>query len=187
MRIVGGNLKGRRLTAPSGRLVRPTGDRVREALFNALSHAAWTPPDGFDEAEIVDVFAGSGALGFEALSRGARDAVFIERAAGARAAIQTNAAALGVADRVRILNRTGDQPGPAPKPCRFAFLDPPYGRGLAGPALAALRANGWLEAGAAVIVELANNEDLAPPPGFETVDRRRYGGARVVFLINLPA
>ncbi len=182
MRVIGGELRGRRLAAPPGRSVRPTSDRVREALFNVLAHATWAQALELAGAQVVDVFAGSGALGFEALSRGAGHAIFLERDRAAREMIRVNAEQLGVAERISVRDRAAARPGPASVACRLAFLDPPYGRDLAGPALAALRANGWFASGALAVVELAANETFTPPPGLDPVDERRYGATRLVFL-----
>ncbi|HEV2301065.1 MAG TPA: 16S rRNA (guanine(966)-N(2))-methyltransferase RsmD [Stellaceae bacterium] len=183
MRIVGGRHRGRRILAPPGEAVRPTGDRAREALFNILSHgkyAAAGPP--FAEARILDAFAGTGAVGLEALSRGAAAAVFIERDPGALAALRRNVEALGEAGRASIMAIDATHPRHAAEPCALAFLDPPYQSGLAAPALLALAEAGWLDAGALAIVELAAREAFAPPAGFSLIEERVYGAARLVFL-----
>ena len=164
--------------------MRPTSDRVREALFDVLAHNAYGPgaaalPQG---VRVVDAFAGSGALGFEALSRGAAHATFMETDAEALRVIRANAAALDETGRVTIMPRDAARPGPAPTPCTLAFLDPRYGSGLAAPALAALAADKWLSPGAVCVVELAAKEDFAPPPGFAPIDQRRYGATRIVFV-----
>lgn len=182
MRLTGGELRGRKLAVPQGRSVRPTADRVREALFNVLAHAAWASSLELVGCQVVDVFAGSGALGFEALSRGAEHAIFLERDRVAREAIRANAEQLGVAARISVRDRGAARPGLAAAPCQLAFLDPPYRHDLAGAALAALRVNGWFAAAALAVVELAANEAFKPPPGFVSVDERRYGATRLVFL-----
>jgi 16S rRNA (guanine966-N2)-methyltransferase len=183
MRIVAGKHRGRRLLAPSGDTVRPTSDRAREALFNILSHgelAAGGIP--FAEAVVLDAFAGTGALGLEALSRGAVEAVFIEQDREALAILRKNIAALDEGGRTRVIPGDASRPPRAISGCAVAFLDPPYRSGLAAPALAALAAAGWLPPGALAIVELAAREELAPPPGFTILDERKYGAARLVFL-----
>src|SRR5260221_4829317 len=156
LRIVGGVHRGRRLAAPSGEAVRPTSDRAREALFNILSHgnfaAAGLP---FADRPVLDAFAGTGALGLEALSRGAGTAVFIENGREALAALRRNVAALGEDDRVQIIARDATRPPRAAFTCAVAFLDPPYNSGLAAPALTALAASGWLMADALAVVEVA--------------------------------
>ena len=179
MRIVGGSLKGRRLTVPDGLAIRPTSERVREALFNVLAHGC-----GLDlaDASVVDAFAGSGALGFEALSRGAAQVTFLEADRAARQAIRRTAAAFDAEDRVQALTADATRPPAAATPCALALLDPPYGSTLAAPALTALAAAGWLADGAIAVVELGDREALAAPAEFTHIDERRYGATRLVFL-----
>ncbi|MSP67014.1 MAG: 16S rRNA (guanine(966)-N(2))-methyltransferase RsmD [Alphaproteobacteria bacterium] len=180
MRIVAGSLKGRRLLVPTGRQVRPSADRLRESLFNVLIHGALG--SAFQGARVLDAFAGTGALGFEALSRGAAHATFIEQDAAAARLIAGNAALLGLADACTILTADATRPPPAPEPCALVLLDPPYGSGLAAPALVALAAAGWIAASAVVTVEIAAAEPFAPPAPFVVTDMRRWGAGRVVFL-----
>lgn len=183
MRIVGGRHRGRRILAPPGEVVRPTSDRAREALFNILSHGKYAAAGlPFAEARILDAFAGTGAVGLEAISRGAAAAVFMEREPQALAILRRNVAALGEAERAIILATDATRPPRAGEPCALAFLDPPYGSGLAAAALPALAQAGWLAAGALVIVELAAREPFTPPPGFTLLEERIYGAARLVFL-----
>ncbi|MDP6705572.1 MAG: 16S rRNA (guanine(966)-N(2))-methyltransferase RsmD [Alphaproteobacteria bacterium] len=184
MRIVGGRHKGRRLQGPEGRTLRPTSDRAREALFNLLAHGPYETEAGPmpHEVAVLDVFAGSGALGLEALSRGARHVTFLENSAAALALIRRNAAGMADADEITIRRLDAARPGPAPRTHGLVLMDPPYGAGLWAPALAALMADGWLEDDAVVVVELAKDEDFAAPAGFEAVDERRYGAARLVIL-----
>jgi 16S rRNA (guanine966-N2)-methyltransferase len=188
MRIVAGSHRGRRLLAPPGDTVRPTSDRAREALFNILSHGEFAA-DGipFAEALVLDAFAGTGALGLEALSRGAAEAVFIEQDREALTILRKNIATLDEGARARIIPGSATRPPRAMSGCAVAFLDPPYRSGLATPALAALAATGWFAPRALAVVELAAREEFAPPTGFTPVDERRYGGARLVFLRHLPA
>jgi 16S rRNA (guanine966-N2)-methyltransferase len=183
MRIVGGRHRGRRIQAPPGEAVRPTSDRAREALFNILSHggyAAAGPP--YAEARVLDAFAGTGAIGLEALSRGAAEAVFMERDGRALAALRRNVEALGETRRAVILTVDATRPPRAAQHCAVAFLDPPYQSGLAGPALSALAEAHWLQPQALVIVELAAREAFLPPAGFSPIEERVYGAARLVFL-----
>jgi 16S rRNA (guanine966-N2)-methyltransferase len=182
MRIVGGRLRGRRLVAPRGRTLRPTSDRAREALFDVLLHGAALAGFALAGATVLDAFAGTGALGLEALSRGTARAFFLETERAARAALKANIDALGEEPRSQVLVRDAMRPGPAPAACDLAFLDPPYGSGLAAPALAALAHHGWLAPGALAVVEHAAKEDFAPPAGFTTVDARRYGAAALAFV-----
>jgi 16S rRNA (guanine966-N2)-methyltransferase len=183
MRIVGGVHRGRRLVAPPGDAVRPTSDRAREALFNILSHGNFAASGlVFAGRPVLDAFAGTGAFGLEALSRGAGTATFIEDSREALAVLRRNVAALGEAERAHIVAGDATRPPRAAQPCALAFLDPPYRSGLAAPALAALAAAGWLAPDALVVIEVAAREDLPPPAGFTMLDERVYGAARLVFL-----
>ncbi len=184
MRIVGGRHRGRTLSAPPGRDVRPTAGRVRESLFNVLEHGHAIPGGGspLTGGAVLDAFAGTGAMGLEALSRGAARAFFIENAAPALAALRANIAACREQAQCEILQADATRPPRAPTACAVVFLDPPYRSALAAPALAGLAAAGWLAAGAMCTVELAAGEDFTPPNGFEQIDERRYGAARIVFL-----
>src|SRR5437764_1401960 len=173
LRIVGGVHRGRRLTAPAGEAVRPTSDRAREALFNILSHgrfaAAGLP---FADRPVLDAFAGTGALGLEAVSRGAGAAAFIESDRAALAALRRNIAALDAGDRAEIIPGDATRPPRAMFACAVAFLDPPYRSGLAAPALAALAAAGWLAADGLAIGEVAAREALPAPPAFPVLHWR---------------
>lgn len=184
MRIVGGRHRGRRLQGPEGRALRPTSDRAREALFNLLAHGPYGSEAGPMpvEAAVLDVFAGSGALGLEALSRGARHATFLENSAAALALIRHNAAGMADADEISIRRRDATRPGPAPRAHGLVLMDPPYRSGLWEPALRALSEQGWLADGAFVVVELAKDEPFEAPVGFRCIDERRYGAARLVIL-----
>jgi 16S rRNA (guanine966-N2)-methyltransferase len=181
MRIVGGRLRGRALAAPKSQAIRPTADRLREALFNILVHAYGDPVSG---ARVLDLFAGTGALGLEALSRGAAFAVFIDDSAEARALVRENVAALGLGGVTRIFRRNAIKLGPAHPlpPFSLAFLDPPYGGGLAEQALVSARAGGWLVPGALVVVEEAANASFAAPEAFDELERRRYDDTALIML-----
>ena len=180
MRIIGGTHRGRRLAAPKGLVARPTADRTREALFNIL-----TARDDveFEGARIIDLFAGSGALGFEAMSRGGAWCLFVETDAGARGAIRDNAEALSLFGSTRIHRRSATDLGPKPAGVgpqfTLAFLDPPYGKGLCDQGLAALHDGGWLAPGAVIVVEQGKDEAPAAAPGFAEDDRRQYGAAQI--------
>jgi 16S rRNA (guanine966-N2)-methyltransferase len=180
MRIVGGALRGRALAAPKSQAVRPTSDRLRESIFDILQHAYGEPMQG---VAAVDLFAGTGALGLEALSRGAARALFVDDGAEARALLRQNIEALGLGGVTRVFRRDATKLGAAPAGERFAlaFLDPPYGKDLAPRALAQLAQGGWLLPGALIVVEESANADLALPEGFAPLDTRRYGDTQVLF------
>jgi 16S rRNA (guanine966-N2)-methyltransferase len=189
MRIVAGKLKGRAIVAPDGMGTRPTSDRARQAIFNVLEHAAWAEP--LAGARVMDLFAGSGALGFEALSRGAAFALFVETDEDARGAIRDNADAYGLMGATRVHRRSatdlGVRPGSDGEAFDLAFLDPPYGKGLGEQALARLIEGNWLKPGAIVVFERGSDEPEIEAPGYERLDARDYGAARVLFLRASPA
>jgi len=182
MRIVAGRHRGRALQAPEGNAVRPTSDRAREALFNILAHRGMGGVPAFLDAEVLDAFAGTGALGLEALSRGAHRAFFIENDTDARAALRLNIDKLGETDRCRILAADARKPPHAIAPCNLVFLDPPYGKDLPAPTLTALALAGWIAPGAICVVEMGAKESFEAPAGFILLDERRYGAARLVIL-----
>lgn len=181
MRIVGGKFKGHGLAGPNGSATRPTSDRVREAIFNILNHGI----DGFvlDDARVLDVFAGTGALGLEALSRGARFCQFVDESAEARGVIRRNADALGVIGLCKIWRRDATRLGPAaPQPSfDLVFADPPYSKGLGARALQSLVDGGWLNPGAVVVLEEAAGAEIPAVSGLSLVDRRDYGDTQVRF------
>jgi 16S rRNA (guanine966-N2)-methyltransferase len=181
MRIVGGRLRGRNLAAPKSDAIRPTSDRLRESVFNILAHAYGDPVAG---ARVLDLFAGTGALGIEALSRGAAFALLIDDGAEARALIRQNIDALGLGAATRVFRRDATKLGPAHpvEPFSLVFLDPPYRKGLGERALASLRDGGWLTPGALVIVEEAADAGFAAPAGFAELERRVYDDTVVVIL-----
>lgn len=161
--------------------VRPTSDRLRESLFNILAHGYGSVVEG---ARVIDLFAGTGALGLEALSRGARFALFVDDGTEARALLRANVEALGVGGRTKVFRRDATKLGAMPPGEAFtlAFLDPPYGRDLAPRALESLRDGGWLAPGALAVVEEAAGAAVAPPAGYEEIERRTYGDTQVLFL-----
>jgi 16S rRNA (guanine966-N2)-methyltransferase len=181
MRIVGGRLRGRALEAPKSQAIRPTADRLRESLFNILVHAYGNP---IVDARVLDLFAGTGALGFEALSRGAAFVLFVDDGAEARALLRGNVDALGAGGSTKVYRRDATKLGPVSplEPFSLAFLDPPYGKGLAEQALAAARGGGWLMSGAVAVVEEAADAGFKPPEGFEELERRKYDDTEFVFL-----
>jgi len=184
LRIVSGEFRGKALVAPSGDATRPTSDRARQAVFNILEHAAWSP--GLRDARVIDLFAGSGALGFEALSRGGAFCLFVETDEAARGAIRENVDALSLFGRTRVHRRDatdlGVRPGADGPAFDLAFLDPPYAKGLGEIALAKLAAGGWLAPDALIVFERGSDEPDFAVEGFEKLDARDYGAARVHFL-----
>ncbi|ASD25560.1 16S rRNA (guanine(966)-N(2))-methyltransferase RsmD [Brevundimonas diminuta] len=184
MRIVAGQYRGRAIVTPEGQNTRPTSDRARQAIFNVLEHAPWA--EGLHEARVIDLYAGSGALGFEALSRGAAFCLFVDTDDGARGAIRENMDAYGLFGRCRVHRRSatdlGPRPGSAGEAFTLAFLDPPYAKGLGEQTLARLLEGGWLAPGAIVVFERGSDEPEIDTPGYERLDARDYGAARVLFL-----
>ena len=180
MRIVGGRLRGRSLAGPRSDAIRPTSDRLRETIFNILVHAYDDPVEG---ARVLDLFAGTGAMGFEALSRGAAFALFVDDGAQARGLIRENVEALGLGGATRLFRRDATRmgaAGPNP-PFSLVFCDPPYGNDLAPRALDSCAAGGWLAPGALVVVEEAQGVEVFPPAGFAELERRDYGETKVLF------
>jgi 16S rRNA (guanine966-N2)-methyltransferase len=186
MRIVGGRFRGRALIAPKSQAIRPTADRLRESLFNVLAHAYGDPIGG---ARVLDLFAGTGALGLEALSRGAAFVLLVDDGAEARALLRGNVDALGAGGATKVYRRDATQLGPVSPlaPFSLAFLDPSYGKGLAEQALISARGGGWLTSGALIVVEEAADATFAPPEGFDEIERRDYGDTQLIFLKLSPS
>jgi len=182
LRIIAGKHRGRKLTPLEGGTVRPTVGRAREAIFNILAHAAFAPRPVYEDAIVLDAFAGSGALGLEALSRGARFVSFMERDRKARGVLTANMTALAATRQTAVLAADALRPPRASAPASLLFLDPPYAEDWASPALTALATAGWLLPEAIAVVELAVKRDFVPPAGFALLDERRYGAAKIVFL-----
>ena len=181
MRIVGGRLRSRPLAGPKSPNIRPTSDRLREALFNILTHSYDDPVSG---ARVLDLFAGTGALGIEAVSRGAAYALFVDEGVEARALLRQNIETLGLGGVTRIFRRDATKLGPAHpvQPFSLAFLDPPYGKGLAEKALVSARDGGWLVPNALIVVEEAADAGFVAPEGFTELERRKYDDTEFVFL-----
>jgi 16S rRNA (guanine966-N2)-methyltransferase len=182
MRIVAGRWRGRALQAPAGAGTRPTADRVRQGLFDALWHAPWAGRGAIEDAVVLDAFAGTGALGLEALSRGAARAVFMERDRAALGALRANIAALKAEDEARVVAADVLRPPRAEQPCGLLFLDPPYGKELGPAALKALGGAGWIAPGALACLEVGRDEAVPPLPGWEVVAEREQGAARMLVL-----
>jgi len=183
MRIVAGRHKGRPLNAPQGRATRPTSDRAREAMFNVLAHLGCG--GGLNGARVLDLFAGTGALGLEALSRGASHVTFVEPHRDALKTLRTNILSLNEIPNSAVKAHKATALAPIDDPdqaVNYAFLDAPYNQGFSEPALLHLASSGWLGEQAVVMVEIAKDEPLALPPGFATLKEKTYGAARVVFL-----
>src|SRR5689334_18212753 len=180
MRVVGGELKGRNIVAPASRDIRPTADRLRESVFNILVHAY---DDPFQDARVLDLFAGTGALGIEAISRGAVFTLFVDNGAEARALLRNNVEALALGGVTKVYRRDATDLGPAHpmEPFSLVFLDPPYSKQLAEKALASLREGGWLTPGALLVVEEVKAA-FAMPAGFEELERRAYDDTEFTIL-----
>jgi 16S rRNA (guanine966-N2)-methyltransferase len=182
LRVVGGKFGGRILAAPPGRALRPTSERVREAVFNILEHGA--PTFGIEGSRVLDLFAGTGALGLEALSRGARFCLFVDDGADARGLIRRNADALGLIGQCKIWRRDAVRLGrcaPQP-PYDLIFADPPYGKGLGARALLSLSQGGWMAPGAVVVLEESDRAEVTIPEGLRRIDERSYGDTKIMFL-----
>lgn len=184
MRIIAGTHRGRPIRVPKAEALRPSSDRLRQAVFNILDHGA--RPFPYAGESVVDLFAGTGAYGLEALSRGASFATFIDCDGAALLGIRRNAAGLGEAANIAVFKldatRLVSPPRLIPASAAVAFLDPPYQSGLAIPALQGLHAHGWLRREALAVVEVAATEPLPTPPAYTILDERIYGAGRVVFL-----
>lgn len=181
MRVSGGRFGGRTLKGPSSDAIRPTSDKLRQAMFNILAHAYGDPAA---DARVLDLFAGTGALGIEALSRGAAFALFVDESAAARAIIRENVEAFQLTGVTKLFRRDAAKLGPLEKfsPFSLVFCDPPYGKGLAEKSLASARAGGWLAEGALLIVEESVDAKFAAPKGFTELERRAYDDTEIVFL-----
>lgn len=181
MRIVAGRLRGRPLAAPGDARTRPTSDRVRESVFNILEHGIADFSIG--GVRVLDLFAGTGALGLEALSRGAAFCLFVEEDAAARALIRRNVEALGVGGVTKVFRRDATDLGHAGNRGGFGliFLDPPYEKGLAEQALASAAAGGWLGLGAVAVIEDSKRAVVGLPQGFSAIEQRTWGDTRVLF------
>lgn len=181
MRIIAGKFRGRALTPPADFSIRPTADRVRESMFNILMSRIGP---NFDGLRVLDLFAGTGALGLEALSRGASSVVFVDTGADARGLIRDHIEAFGAGGVAKLLRRDATALGAAGTmgPMDLVFLDPPYGKGLGEQALASLRAGKWLAPDAILVLEESAGVVLDLPEGFVLDDHREYGAAAVHLL-----
>ncbi len=186
MRIVGGRHRGRPIDAPDGLTVRPTADRTRESMFNILCQGKLAEEGNpLIDAQVLDAFAGTGALGLEALSRGAAKVTFLENLAASLTACRANVKSLGEENASDVLQADVLRPPPAREACSIILMDPPYNQDLPRPAILALDAAGWIAPAALVVVELMAQESFEVPEGFEELDNRKYGKARLIFLRRL--
>lgn len=183
-RIIAGRFRGRRLLVPTGRDIRPTTDRMRERLFSMLMHPRYPDIVG---AQVADLFAGTGALGLEALSRGAAHVTFVEKSSASLACLKENIKALGAEGETSIMQASASALPAARAPHDFIFMDPPYRMGLVGPTLDRILENGWLAEDGVIICELATDDPLDLPAGLHLTDERTQGQQRVVFLTRTPA
>lgn len=181
VRIVGGEFRGRSLAAPKTQSIRPTTDRSRESLFNILSHGY---PEALKSTRVLDLFAGTGALGLEALSRGCRSALFVESGVEGRGIIQKNIETFGLQGRARLFRRDATKLGPSGTMGRFdlVFADPPYGRGLGDQALASAAKGGWISPGAVIVLEEEAAALPEPGPAFALMDTRAFGDTVMRFF-----
>lgn len=181
MRVIGGRLRGRNIAGPSTQAIRPTQDRLRESLFNILMHAYENP---MLDARVLDLYAGTGALGIEAVSRGAKFTLFVDNGSEARALLRDNVESLGLGGVTKVYRRDASDPGPAHpvEPFALVFMDPPYRQKLAEKSLAALRDGGWLVPDALVVVEEAKDAGFTAPQGYEELERRAYDETEFTFL-----
>ena len=179
MRIIAGHLKGRTLATPSSQLVRPTSDRLREALFNVLVHAY---DDAISGARVLDLFAGTGALGIEALSRGAAHALFVDDSTEGRGLLRENIERLGLGGITKVFRRDATKMGPCHPhaPFSLVFCDPPYRKGLGEKALQSAHQGEWFLPGALIVWEEAADVALTLPEGFTELERRTYGDTQIV-------
>lgn len=181
MRVIGGRLRGRNIAGPSTQAIRPTQDRLRESLFNILMHAYENP---MLDARVLDLYAGTGALGIEAVSRGAKFTLFVDNGSEARALLRDNVESLGLGGVTKVYRRDASDPGPAHpvEPFALVFIDPPYRQKLAEKSLGALRNGGWLVPDALVVVEEAKDAEFTAPDGYEELERRAYDDTEFTFL-----
>lgn len=181
MRIVAGRFKGKQLDTPKSDDIRPTSDRVREAVFSIIGSRLGPNLDGL---YVLDLFAGTGAMGLEALSRGAIHCVFVDTSVEARGLIRGHIESFGIGGQTKLLRRDATDLGPVErmKPAQLVFIDPPYGQGLGEQAIAAALAGGWLADDALIVFEERKGVEIDPPPGTEIVDRREYADTAISFL-----
>lgn len=182
MYIVAGKHKGRRIESPQGREIRPTAARTREAIFNILAHGRFAGEEPLLHGRIADIFCGSGAMGLEALSRGARNITFVDKSRDALEAAEYNSKQFGEMANIRLIRADSSQLPPAPHPHEIIFIDPPYRSGLAVGALNTVRTGGWLAQNGVVVLEQAWKEPVVIPPGYAQIDERKYSNTRVVLL-----
>ena len=182
LRIIAGKHRGRRVETREHAKIRPTGSRARGAIFNILTHGNFRERSPLVGGRVVDLYCGTGALGLEALSRGAEHVTFIDQSAESMSLARANAAHMGETAAVHFIRSDSTSLPPARTPCTLAFLDPPYRSGLAAKSLISLDAQGWLLPGAIAVAEMEARELFTPPDHFALYDERKYGNTRIIFL-----
>jgi 16S rRNA (guanine966-N2)-methyltransferase len=179
MRIIAGEFRGKKLKSPKSDNTRPTSDRLRERLFNILAHKL---ENGFQDIRVADIFAGTGALGLEALSRGAAHAVFIEKHRESIQLVQSNIDSINAADRAKILTCDARNLPQQQEPYDLIFIDPPYGRDLATPTLKSLVEKKWMGVDTLTVLEMSKEDDLTIPVELEVIDERLQGKTKALIL-----
>lgn len=187
MRIISGKHRGRRIAMHEGTDIRPTSGRTREAIFNILTHGSFgrSGESPLIDKRVVDIFCGTGGLGLEALSRGAKHVTFIDRNPQSLGLARENVERFGETENSAFIRSDSTQLPPATFPCTLVFADPPYNKGQAAPALKSLKDAGWLEHNALVVLELSAHELLHVPQGYELMDERKYGNSKVLILRSI--
>jgi len=183
--IIAGKYRGKKINTKTNAAIRPTGSRARGAVFNILMHGKFGTHENSPliDKSVIDLFCGTGALGLEALSRGASHVTFVDQSSESIALARANVANLKEENNTHLIRSDSTSLPVARKECSLAFLDPPYNSGLAVKSLASLDAKGWLENGAVAVVELSKKETLVPPKNYSIFDERLYGNTRIVFLL----
>lgn len=184
MYIFSGKLKGRKITSPKGKTVRPTSGRTREAIFNILTHGNFLEDShtAVEESNVLDLYCGSGALAFEAISRGAAHAVLIDIENINLEMVRANASRMGIESQITCIRSDSSNPPPARIACNLVFIDPPYQSGLAQKTLTNLAKSGWLAANAIIVLELEKRDDVIVPEQFDVITERRYGITKIILL-----
>jgi 16S rRNA (guanine966-N2)-methyltransferase len=184
LRIIAGKYRGRKIETKENAKIRPTGAKARGAMFNILMHGEFRGAEHSPliDRRVVDVFCGTGALGLEALSRGAAHVTFVDQSAESISLVRANVSHMGETGNAQFIRTDSTSLPRAHLECSLAFLDPPYGSGLAAKSLKSLDKNGWLKPGAIAVVETGAKEKFEAPEAYTLFDERKYGNTRIVFL-----